>query len=80
MPCANMLSPWRNGSATRWVAITAPIGAYADDRPLAVVTMSGRMSYFSEPNQAPRRPQALITSSAHSRMPCSSQISRTPWK
>ena len=50
-------------------AITAPIDACAEERPLADVTMSGRMSKRSEPNQAPTRPKPVITSSATSRMP-----------
>ena len=36
--------PSRNGSMTASRAITAPIDAYAEDRPFAQVTMSGRMS------------------------------------
>ena len=34
----------RNGSMTRSEAITAPIDAYADERPFADVIMSGLMS------------------------------------
>ena len=44
MPCEYMDVSARNGSITRSVAITAPIDAYADERPLALLTMSGRMS------------------------------------
>ena len=36
------------------------------------------MSYVSEPNQSPMRPKPVITSSAQSRIPYRSQISRTP--
>ena len=44
-PCAYIdVGSSRNGSITRSDAITAPIAAYADDRPLAEQTMSGRMS------------------------------------
>ena len=42
MPCVNIFVSCMKGSATRSVAITAPIGAYAEVRPLAVVMMSGR--------------------------------------
>ena len=44
MPCVYIDGPSRNGSATRSVAITAPIAAYEDERPFADVMMSGRMS------------------------------------
>ena len=44
IPCVYMLVPSRNGSMTASRAITAPIDAYAEDRPFADVTMSGRMS------------------------------------
>ena len=37
----NVLVPCMNGSAIRSETITAPIGAYALVRPLAVVIMSG---------------------------------------
>ena len=67
IPCEYMPAS-RNGSITRSVAMTAPIGTYADDSPLAHVTRSGRMSYRVEPNHSPSRPKAVITSSAHSRM------------
>ena len=61
-------------------ATTAPMDAYAEERPFAHVTRSGRMSYRSEANQAPQRPKPVITSSAQRRMPWRSQSSRTPWK
>ena len=80
MPCVYMDPGFVNGSITRSVAITAPMAAYADDSPLADVIRSGRMSNRSEANQWPVRPKPVITSSAHSRMPCSSHSSRTPWK
>ena len=38
-----------NGSATRSEAITAPIGAYAEVSPFAVVIMSGTTSKRSTP-------------------------------
>ena len=41
-PWVKLWLPSMNGSATRSEAITAPIGAYALVRPLAVVIMSGR--------------------------------------
>ena len=66
-----------NGSATRSDTITAPIGAYAEVMPLAVVIMSGTTPKRSTPNQWPRRPQEQITSSAISSTLCRSQISRT---
>ena len=44
IPCDHMPVSVRNGSATRSVVITAPIEAYDEERPLAEVTMSGRMS------------------------------------
>ena len=44
MPCVYIDVPSRNGSATWSVAITAPIAAYAEERPFADVMMSGRMS------------------------------------
>ena len=40
-PCVKLLMPCMNGSATRSVAITAPIGAYALVIPFAVVIRSG---------------------------------------
>ena len=40
-PWANMRLPSMKGSATRSDAIRAPIGAYAEVRPLAVVIRSG---------------------------------------
>ena len=39
-------------------AITAPIDAYADERPFAHVTRSGRMSYSSEPNHVAEAAEA----------------------
>ena len=39
------------GSTSRSDATTAPIAAYAEERPFADVTMSGRMSYRSDANQ-----------------------------
>ena len=44
IPCVNDRSPSRKGSITASVAITAPMDAYAEERPFADVTMSGRMS------------------------------------
>ena len=41
MPWVNELPGLENGSKTRSEAITAPIGAYADVMPFAVVMMSG---------------------------------------
>src|SRR3954469_23825405 len=78
IPCVNMDVPDANGSNTLSVVMTAPIDAYADDRPLADVTMSGLMSYLADPNQSPSRPKAQMTSSAQSRIPYLSQIARTP--
>ena len=69
IPCVYVRVPSRNGSITASRAITAPIEAYADERPLAQVTRSGRMSYSSEPNHVPSRPKPVMTSSAHRRMP-----------
>ena len=40
-PCTNMFVPSMNGAATFSDAISAPIGAYAEVRPFAVVMMSG---------------------------------------
>jgi hypothetical protein len=40
-PWTKLLVPWRNGSATRSEARTAPIGAYALVMPFAVVMRSG---------------------------------------
>ena len=68
MPCEYMLAPSMKGSITRSVVTTPPIAAYEDDRPFAIVIRSGRMSYFSEPNHAPSRPNPVITSSAQSRI------------
>src|SRR3954453_11894395 len=78
IPCVNIDVPEANGSNTLSVVMTAPIGAYADDRPLAEVTMSGLMSYLPDPNHSPRRPNPQMTSSATSRIPYLSQIARTP--
>ena len=47
---------------------------------MALVIRSGRMSNRSDANQWPVRPNPVITSSAHSRMPYSSHSARTPWK
>jgi hypothetical protein len=44
IPCVYICDSSRNGSMTASVVITAPIDAYADESPLAEVTMSGRMS------------------------------------
>ena len=40
-PCANIALSCMNGSAMRSETIIAPIGTYADVKPLAVVMMSG---------------------------------------
>ena len=40
-----------NASITLSVATTAPSAAYDEERPFALVTMSGRMSYRSDANQ-----------------------------
>ncbi len=40
-PWLKISLPCRNGSAMRSAAITAPIGAYAEVIPLAIVIMSG---------------------------------------
>ena len=80
IPCMNIDSAAWNGSMTRSVVRTAPIDAYAEERPFAQVTRSGLMSYSSDANQCPIRPKPVITSSAQSRIPYRSQISRTPWK
>jgi hypothetical protein len=80
IPCAYIAVSPRNGSITWSDAMTAPIAAYADDRPFADVIRSGRMSYLIEPNHSPRRPKPVITSSAQSRIPYLSQIARTPAK
>ena len=49
--CPPNVIPWENievspmnGSMTRSVATTPPSAAYEEERPLAMVTMSGRMS------------------------------------
>ena len=44
MPCENIEVSPMNASITLSVATTAPIAAYEDERPFALVTMSGRMS------------------------------------
>ena len=44
MPCVYIDESSRNGSTTRSDATTAPIDAYADERPFAHVIMSGLMS------------------------------------
>src|SRR3954449_9754495 len=77
-PCVYIAVPDANGSYTLSVVMTAPIDAYADDRPFAEVTMSGLMSYLPEPNHSPSRPKPQMTSSATSRIPYLSQIARTP--
>ncbi len=41
MPCVNVCLPAMNGSATRSEVITAPIAAYDEVSPFAVVMMSG---------------------------------------
>ena len=46
--------------------------------PLAIVMMSGTTFQWSTANHSPVRPKPDITSSAISRMPWRSQISRTP--
>ena len=51
IPCENIARSPRKGSKTRSVVITAPMDAYDEDSPFAHVTRSGRMSYFSDPNQ-----------------------------
>ena len=58
IPCEYIALASRNGSITRSVVTTAPIAAYEEERPFAHVTMSGRMSYRSEANQWPSRPNA----------------------
>ena len=69
IPCVYVASPSRNGSITRSAAITAPIDAYADERPFADVIDVGLDVVALEPNHSPRRPKPVITSSAQSRMP-----------
>ena len=44
IPCAYIEESSRNGAITLSLAITAPIAAYEEERPLAQQTMSGRMS------------------------------------
>ena len=44
IPCENIDVAHMNGSITRSVATTPPIAPYDEDRPFALVTMSGRMS------------------------------------
>ena len=78
IPCVYMRPPERNGSITRSLAISAPIEAYADDRPLAEVIRSGVTPKRSAANQWPSRPKPVITSSKQRRMPCRSHSSRTP--
>jgi hypothetical protein len=55
----------------------SPSGQYPDDVPLPAVMMSGRRSHWSQPNQAPVRPNPVMTSSAISRTPWRSHTSRT---
>ena len=66
----------QNGSATRALA-TAPIGAYPELSPLAVVIMSGSRANRSLASQDPVRPNPVITSSAMNSTSCRRQISRT---
>ena len=66
--CVYILVSCKNGSITRSLATTAPIAAYEEDSPFAISIRSGRMSYSSEPNHAPKRPKPVITSSAQRRM------------
>ena len=49
IPCVNIFVSWMNGSATRSGTITAPIGAYADVMPFAVVIRSGTTPKRSTP-------------------------------
>src|SRR3954451_16798521 len=78
IPWVNIDVPDANGSKTLSVVMTAPIDAYADDSPLAEVTMSGLMSYLPDPNHSPSWTKPQMTSSATSRIPYLSQIARTP--
>jgi len=55
---------------------TAPIGTQPLVMPLATVIRSGTTPVCSIANHLPVRPKPLITSSAISRMPYLSQISR----
>src|SRR3954452_16974849 len=80
IPCVYIDVTDANGSNPLSGVIPPPSDAYADDRPFAEVTMSGLMSYLAEPNQSPRRPKPQMTSSAQSRIPYRSQISRTPFQ
>ena len=73
-----MLPSQRNGSITRSLATSAPIEAYAEERPFAEVIRSGVTPKRSAANQWPSRPKPVITSSKQRRMPYRSQSSRTP--
>jgi len=44
IPCEYIRVPSMNGSITRSDATTAPIAAYDEERPFAIVIRSGRMS------------------------------------
>ena len=50
--------------------ITPPMGTVPDVTPLANVIMSGSTPYRSAAKLVPMRPNAVITSSKISRMPC----------
>ena len=56
-------------------AATNPNGQYPDVAPLAATSRSGRTPKWSMPNQAPVRPNPVITSSAMSSTPCCRQTS-----
>ena len=60
-----------------WRTITPPIGTTPEVTPFANVIMSGITSKRSAAKPWPRRPNAEITSSKISRMPCFVQISRS---
>ncbi len=78
IPCVNTFcGSEKNGSIAFAEATTAPRGAYADVIPFASVIRSGWIPYRVEPNQSPTRPKPQMTSSATSRSPFASQISRT---
>ena len=77
-PCAKAARPLANGSATLPCTSTPPRGACPAVTPLAKVIMSGTTPNRSDANQWPTRPKPVMTSSATSRMPCRSQISRSP--
>src|SRR5271168_2234780 len=67
-------------STTFLLAITAPSGAYPEERPLAVTRMSAATEQCSTAKFRPVRPMPVITSSAINNAPRRRQISATACK